>query len=263
MYAAPLGRNVARKGAAIDERVWKIGELAEATGLTVRTLRHYDRIGLLTPTKRTEAGYRLYGKADVARLQRILSLRHLGFPLERIKALLDGGAHEPQRIVSLQLDRVARSIALQQRLRDQLEALAAALAARRDVSAEEFLQLIEVMHMVEKHGFDPGFTPEEMDKIKGQGQRLGQETIREVEREWPELIEKVKAEMDRGTPPDDPRVQTLARRWRELVGMFSGGDAGIERKLEGAYEQAPEFGAQFGMDPALFEYVGKAMAALE
>jgi len=247
----------------MGDPVWKVGELAKATGLTVRALRHYDRIGLLTPAKRTEAGYRLYGKADVARLQRILSLRHLGFPLERIKALLDGGTPAPERIVSLQLERVERSIALQQRLRARLRALAEALAARRGVSAEEFLQLIEVMHMVEKHGFDPGCTPEELDRIKGQGELYGPEKIREVEREWPELIEKVKAEMDRATPPDDPRVQTLARRWRELVGMFSGGDAGIERKLKDAYQQAPEFGAQFGMDPALFEYAGKAMAALE
>lgn len=246
----------------MGESRWKIGELAEATGLTVRTLRHYDEIGLLTPSERTDAGYRLYAKADLARLQQIRSLRQLGFPLARIKTLLDGETYAPDRIVAQHLEHVEGQITLHQRLRDQLQALAETLEARQDPTTEEFLEIIEVMHMVETHGFDPGFTPEEMEKIDQQGEKLGRAKIREVEREWPELIEKVKAEMNAGTPPDDPDVQKLARRWRELVQMFSGGDSGIERKLDDAYERTPEFGAQFGLDPALFKYVGEAMAHL-
>jgi len=92
-----------------------------------------------------------------------------------------------------------------------------------------------------------------------QGDKYGQEKIQEVEREWPELIAKVKAEMDAGTPPTHSRVQKMAKRWEELIGMFSGGDQGIERKLSKAYQKAPDFGAQFGMTPELMEYVGKAM----
>ena len=67
----------------------KVGTLARKTGLTVRTLHYYDEIGLLSPSRRSEAGYRLYGADDVARLQQIMSLRQLGFSLEDIQALLD------------------------------------------------------------------------------------------------------------------------------------------------------------------------------
>jgi MerR family transcriptional regulator, thiopeptide resistance regulator len=70
------------------EQAWKVGTLAQATGLTVRALHHYDHIGLLSPSRRTAAGHRLYTADDVARLYRIRLLRGLGFPLEQIAAAL-------------------------------------------------------------------------------------------------------------------------------------------------------------------------------
>src|ERR1022692_854095 len=65
------------------------GEFAKRAGVTVRTLHHYDRVGLLKPGARSPAGYRLYGEDDVARLQHIAALKFLGVPLRRIKALLE------------------------------------------------------------------------------------------------------------------------------------------------------------------------------
>ena len=70
------------------QRQWRIGEVARASGLTVRTLHHYDEIRLLVPSNRSEAGYRLYGDADVERLYRILALRAMGFSLDEIAAAL-------------------------------------------------------------------------------------------------------------------------------------------------------------------------------
>ena len=71
-------------------RSYRIGELAARVGITVRTLRHYDRLGLVQPSARSESGYRLYGEADFLRLQQVLTLRCLGFPLRRIRDVLDG-----------------------------------------------------------------------------------------------------------------------------------------------------------------------------
>jgi DNA-binding transcriptional MerR regulator len=64
-----------------QETTWKVGELAERTGVSVRTLHHYDEIGLLSPPWRTEVGHRLYSVRDILRLQQIRSLRALGFGL--------------------------------------------------------------------------------------------------------------------------------------------------------------------------------------
>ena len=66
-----------------------VKQISELTGVSVRTLHHYDSIGLLKPTAVTEAGYRLYDDAALQRLQQILLYRELGFPLKDIQALLD------------------------------------------------------------------------------------------------------------------------------------------------------------------------------
>ncbi|KUL47757.1 transcriptional regulator, partial [Streptomyces sp. NRRL F-4489] len=67
---------------------YPVGQVAAFAGVTVRTLHHYDRTGLLRPSDRSPAGYRLYGDADLARLQQILFYRELGFPLDEIAAIL-------------------------------------------------------------------------------------------------------------------------------------------------------------------------------
>ena len=68
--------------------MWKVGEVAARTGITVRALHHYDSIGLLSPTARTDAGHRRYAEADLRRLQLIVSLKQRGFPLAEIRRLL-------------------------------------------------------------------------------------------------------------------------------------------------------------------------------
>ena len=84
-------------------RSWKIGELARATGLTVRTLHHYDSLGLLRPSERSPAGYRLYGAEDVVRLQKIVSLRQLGFSLDAIRDCLDTPGLSLGRVLEMHL----------------------------------------------------------------------------------------------------------------------------------------------------------------
>src|SRR6478752_6178684 len=86
---------------AATGRFWKVGELAERTGLTVRTLHHYDAMGLLSPSGRTDsahgAGHRLYNAADLAKLQQITSLKLLGFSLDQIRDYLARSDYDPRR----------------------------------------------------------------------------------------------------------------------------------------------------------------------
>jgi DNA-binding transcriptional MerR regulator len=234
---------------------WKVGELAERTGLTVRTLHHYDAIGLLKPSRRTRAGHRLYGEADVARLQQIQSLRRLGFGLEQIRGVLAGPEMEPARVVELHLARVREQIVSQQRLCDRLERIASQLRAAEGVSADDFLRTIEVMTM-----FDRYYTPEQLHELSQRRAELGDARIREVETEWPKLMDEVRAEMEAGTDPADERVQALARRWQALIREFTGGNPGIERSLGSMYRQESSVA---GMDMAamrpIMEYIGRAM----
>jgi DNA-binding transcriptional MerR regulator len=235
---------------------WRVGELARQTGLTVRTLHHYDEMGLLSPSHRSDAGYRLYTAGDVVRLQQIRSLRHLGFSLEQIRGCLDRPDVSLQCVIGLHIARLKEQIALQRTLCARLEAISARLSSTEEVTVEEFMDTIEAMSMVEKY-----YTPEQLAEIQERGRRLGDERIRQVEAEWPELIAQVRAEMELGTDPASERVQALARRWMALVEEFTGGNPEIEKSLGTMYEQEPEARERAGIDPSMFAYIGKSMAA--
>src|SRR5262245_48879149 len=96
----------------------KVGELARRTGLTIRTLHHYDEIGLLKPSHHTESGHRLYAAGDVARLQQVISLRQLGFTLEEVQDCLDRPGFSPLEVLRLHATRLRDQIELQRRLCD-------------------------------------------------------------------------------------------------------------------------------------------------
>lgn len=80
-----------------------VKEVSNITGVSVRTLHHYDAIGLLKPTRMTEAGYRLYDDTALRRLQTILLFRHLQFPLKEIKEILDSPGFEPKEALAQQI----------------------------------------------------------------------------------------------------------------------------------------------------------------
>lgn len=235
----------------------RVGALARRTGVSVRTLHHYDEIGLLVPSRRTEAGHRLYGSDEIVRLQQILSLRQLGFSLQEIQAFLNDPACSPQRVVEMHLARLRSEIEYRHQLCRRLEALAAHLQTTEEVSVETFLQTMEAMTMYEKY-----YTPEQLQALGERAQRMGEDEMRKVEKEWEDLYAQVRAEMERGTDPTSEPVLRLARRALELIQAFTGGDAGIERSLNTMYHQEGPVAASRGMvDQATWDYFGRAMAA--
>jgi len=245
-----------RKDKGPKGRTWKVGELAKATGTSVRTLHWYDEIGLLSPSDHSRAGYRLYGEEDVARLQQILSLRQLGLSLDEIRDLLARPDVSPLSIVRMHITRLQEQMEHTRTLVGRLEAIASRLAASERVSADEMLKTIEEMNMFEKY-----YTKEQLAELEARKQAFGEEAMQAVQEEWPVLMAKVRAEMEKGTPPEDPAVQALAGRWSELIEMFTGGNPGIRQSLQNLYQNEPGFAAKQGLDPALHDYVNRAMAA--
>src|SRR5436305_4885512 len=103
-------------------RMKTVGELAELAGVTVRALHHYDELGLLRPSGRSESGYRLYSYGDLARLQEILIWRELGFSLSEVRSLLDDPAYDRLSALERQRELVGREL-------ERLGALAVAVDA--------------------------------------------------------------------------------------------------------------------------------------
>lgn len=234
--------------------MWKVGQLAKRTGISVRALHHYDQIGLLTPSHRTASGHRLYDGDDVVRLQQIVMLRQLGFALDEIGAALGRAGTALPQLIDLHLGRLRRQIERERRLCERLEQMSAWLRDGREVSVDEFLNTIEEMTMFEKY-----MTPEQLETIRKRGEAIGPERIQQVQEEWPRLIDEVRAEMQKGTDPGSPRVQALAKRWTSLVNEFSGGDSGIEKSVANMYCQEPGAAERFGFDPKVWDYVKQAM----
>ncbi|MEO6470101.1 MAG: MerR family transcriptional regulator [Acidimicrobiia bacterium] len=126
----------------------RIGEIAEATGMTVRALRYYEEIGLLTPIARTDAGHRLYGTDAVERLYRISLLRQLGVPLAGIRAGVADPSADLHSLMEDHLAVVETRLADETRLRGRLVQLIGTLSATEDTTGD-LLNVLEDMTMLE------------------------------------------------------------------------------------------------------------------
>jgi DNA-binding transcriptional MerR regulator/bifunctional DNase/RNase len=132
-----------------EARRWKVGEVARATGLTVRALHHYDRLGLLVPSERTLSGHRLYSQADLQRLYRVLALRHVGLPLTEIGRLLDEDRPDLATTVRRHLARVEGELERGQRLREGLVELLSSVEHSVEPSVDQFIDAMEAMAVIE------------------------------------------------------------------------------------------------------------------
>src|SRR5215207_8564933 len=128
-----------------------VGALAKASGLTVRTLHHWDAIGLLSPASRGQNGYRRYGEGEVTRLYRILALRRLGLSLDEVAAALEREGPELEAAVRAHLARVEEQLASRTALRDRLVRVLDAIGSGAPPSADQLIDTIEVMTMHERY----------------------------------------------------------------------------------------------------------------
>jgi DNA-binding transcriptional MerR regulator len=200
--------------------LFRVGELADLTGVSVRTLHHYDHLGLLRPGRFTEGGHRLYARPDLLRLQQILTLRYLGFPLKQIGELLDRPGFD--LVASMRAQRRA----LRDRIADlqRVDAVLGELLEARRGSDEWRWDLIVAAVAAARDGLDKEgttmekvrsyYTPEQLAQFDEIGLLVGAEEIRAIEEAWEALLGEVRANLS--LDPTDPRAQEFAARWDAL-----------------------------------------------
>jgi len=218
----------------------KVGTVAEAAGLTVRTLHHWDRIGLLSPSERSPAGHREYTEADLVRLYQILALRNLGLGLESIAVCLDAGV-DPARLVRDHLAEVEAAAAELERRRAKLRRLVEALDAGRVPDTPALLDAVraatpspESARVLARH-----LDPDQVAELQAHKEAVGPLAHYLLEVEWPELYRRAERHRAAGTAPDDPRVRRLVTRIDELGARFSGGDRQISAGVRAAWDDDP------------------------
>ncbi|MBL0150235.1 MAG: MerR family transcriptional regulator [Ideonella sp.] len=224
----------------------KVGELAKRTGLTVRALHHYDSIGLLRPSGRSEGGYRLYNRDDVARLHGIQTLRQMGVPLAEMAQLLDGGASALQAILARQLSALDQEIARTQALRKRLGVMQRVLAGGGQPEIDDWLASLAMMRTFEQY-----FSVGELE--------LAFERWKQCEAEWPSLVQAIHAAMDRGVPPDSVEIQPLVQQWMDLAARWMDGDLDFLGRWGSMLREQPGLPLPAGMDLALLDYIDVAI----
>jgi MerR family transcriptional regulator, thiopeptide resistance regulator len=215
-------------------RRWhQASEFAQMTGVTVRALHHYDRLGLLKPSGRSRSGYRLYGERDFARLQQIVTLKFIGLPLKQIKDVLDRNHLDLTTALRLQreiIEQKRRGLELAARAISEVER---ALQSAPEPNWKAFAKIIEVINMQNDWEFAKKYYTDE--QLRELASRATPEVLEKGQRDWAELIKEVEQAASEGIDPASDRAQALASRWAALVEAFTGGNPAIAESLKNLY----------------------------
>jgi DNA-binding transcriptional MerR regulator len=210
----------------------KVKELAEIAGVSVRTLHHYDKIGLLTPAIDQENGYRNYSDEDVSQLQQILFFRQLNFKLKQIKEIMDSPDYEKQEALQVQRDIILKELA---RLDDILQLI--------DNTIKDDKGEIRMTNEEKFEGVDFSQNPYEEEARKKWGSKAVDDSNRKLKQMGPEETERrfneiyTKLAKVRHTSPDSKEAQYHIHEWYEFLNeigeyspeMFKGlGDMYVE-----------------------------------
>ncbi len=224
-------------------RLYRVSQLARMAGVSVRTLHHYDQIGLLKPSARSEAGYRLYGEEELLRLQQVLFYREIGLPLEDIRRILDDPGFCPVRALEQHRTLLRQRIERLARLVRTIDRTIARLTEDEMALTDEELyagfapEEIARMKREARERYDPALVDEANRRVS----RMSREEWQAIQAEGETVTVRLAELMDRD--PADPEVQTWIARHHAWIERFYPCSADVYRGLGQGYAQHPEFRA--------------------
>lgn len=244
----------------MDQRFYHTGQFAQLASVSLRTLRYYDRVGLLSPSSHTEAGYRLYTDEDFFRLQQILALKFLGFSLDEIQHCLQVGPMILQDTLALQK-------AMMQEQRERLDSVIQAIdetekllqANKHDWQA--LIRVIQVIQMTQNNAWhkkyfndeqlqqmqelsNNAYSKEAKQKIAARAQQWTEEDQKVADQRWGAVFTEVKRLVATGQAPDSPAAQAMAQEWLGLVQEFTQNDPAITEGLKNYYKSLDQLPAE-------------------
>lgn len=242
-------------------KTYTISRLARMAGVSVRTLHHYDQIGLLRPSARTAAGYRLYGNQDLLRLQQILFFKELDVPLSEIGAILDDPAFNLLEALEKHRQLLQERVARLARLLNTVDKTIRKLTEDDMTLTDEELYEGFTKEQAERYQrearemYDPALVAESERRVK----RMTREQWKALKAEGDEITRELAGLMDRA--PEDPEVQQLVARWHDWIEHFYPASAEVFAGLGKLYVEHPEFRATYDRyRPGLADFLAAAMA---
>lgn len=244
----------------MSEQLYQVREFAARSGVTVRTLHHYDHLGLLKPTVVADSGYRLYSDRDLVRLQQIVTLKFIGLPLRRIKDLLDGDAYDLAAMLRVQratLEERSRRLEMAVRALRTAESFA---ASGDEPDLDLFIKIIEAITMEQDKEFLRTYYTEEQMEAFARRAEANPDEARKGTEAWQALIAEVEASVDED--PASEHAQELAGRWIGLISQFTQGNPETEQSLKSLWSDQANWPAWFKKpySDAAESFINRAMA---
>ena len=246
-------------------QAYTVRQLAGMAGISVRTLHHYDQIGLLKPSARTPAGYRQYLQVDLLRLQQVLFFREFGMPLEEIRRILDNPEFNTltaleKHYANLMSDQARITVMLRtiektiQKLRNEEKSM-----ALTDAELYEGLnpETVQRWNKEVNAKYDPQLVAESNRRVRG----LGKAQWEAVKKEGGEVTFRLAELYQAGVKPESAEAQAAIAGQRRWIEHFYTPTAEVFRGLGEMYATHPEFRANYEkFAPGLADFMRAAMA---
>ena len=244
----------------VSVKAYTIGRLARMAGVSVRTLHHYDHTGLLKPSARTEAGYRLYGEPELLRLQQILFFRELDMPLDAVRQVLDDPTFDEVTALQQHREQLQRRVTRLARLMNTIDRTINRIAEDDMTLTDEELyegftnEQIERYKREVREMYDPALVAESERRLK----KMSRAEWKSVQAEGQAVTTAIAALIDR--EPADPAVQALVAQHHAWIEHFYPCSAEVYRGLSRGYVEHAEFRAFYEkVRPGLAEFLSAAM----
>jgi len=231
----------------------KVGQLAKQTHLSVRTLHHYDEIGLLSPSVRTPAGHRLYNTKDIAVLYRIQALKQLGLSLQQVAQLIQENTQSLPDIITQQIVNLNHEIEQAEQLKTKLLKLQQYFRQGDEPTTSHWLDTLILMNSYEKY-----FTADEIFQLE----MYAHQVKYEIEHEWPAMVNQLQSFVQQKTPAHSAESKNFVIRWTEMFERLTGNNPNLLIKLHSMSHNEIDMQIHRGISPAMIEYLGEAMGAV-
>ena len=244
---------------------YSIGEVARLARISVRTLHHYDEIGLVRPTSRSDAGYRLYTRRDVERLQQALFYRELGFPLEEIARVLTDPAFDRRSALMTQRELLVERAGQVRALVALIDKTIEALDRGEDMTTESLFDGFDASRYEEEAKERWGGTKEYAESAR-RTRRYKKDDWKAIKQDAAAIVEAFAQAYDARTPATDAAAMDAAERHRQHISRwFYECSYEIHVGLGEMYVADPRFSASYDEArpdrPGLAQYIRDAIRA--
>lgn len=242
-----------------------VGAVAELTGVSVRTLHHYDHVGLVVPSVRTAAGYRGYTDADVERLHLVLTYRAAGLPLDEIRVLLDDPEIDELALLQHQHALLLERADGLQRTIKAVEELMSAHRSGIQLTAEEQVEIFGTTAFGEEYAVEAEQRWGDTDAWRQSQERvarLSKQDWIDLKAEGDQLLADLAAAKRAGVTPGSPEADELAARHRASIERFYECGGEMHRGLVEMYMADERFAAYYDdVEPGLAQFVHDVVIA--